>query len=129
MILNNFINTINITVSDILNQVFDDPISLNFVLFKGDRPVVECIANYKGSEDSLSGLSGGEKNRVSVAITVALSLLSPFPFMAVDESFKSLDDDTRERCLEAIKRLINNKAVFIVSHEDVEGFYDHTVKF
>jgi DNA repair exonuclease SbcCD ATPase subunit len=49
--------------------------------------------------------------------------------MAVDESFKSLDDDTRERCLEAIKRLINNKAVFIVSHEDVEGFYDHTVKF
>jgi DNA repair exonuclease SbcCD ATPase subunit len=129
MILNNFINTINITVSDILNQVFDDPISLNFVLFKGDRPVVECIANYKGSEDSLSGLSGGEKNRVSVAITVALSLLSPFPFMAVDESFKSLDDDTREKCLEAIRRLVNNKAVFIVSHEDVEGFYDHTFKF
>jgi len=128
-ILNNFINTINTTVCEILNQVFNEPISLNFVLFKGERPVVECITNYKGSEDSLSGLSGGEKNRVSVAITIALSLLSPFPFMAVDESFGSLDEDIRERCLEAIKRLINNKAVFIVSHGDVEGFYDHTFKF
>ncbi len=75
--------------------------------------------------DSLNVLSGGEKDRVSLALTLTLSLIRNSPMLLLDECMASLDTENRQICLKLLKKFVNNKVVLNVCHETTEGYYDN----
>jgi len=132
--LEDTVNLINVTLRDIGNQLFPSPISIKIELFKRTkttnqlRSQVNFTINYKGNEyTSLDALSGGEADRVSLAVTIALNRISASPFLMLDECMASLDQDIREQCLESLRLLIG-KIVLLVNHDGVEGNFDSVTK-
>ena len=84
-------------------MLFDDPISINIALFKTVKttsivkPCININISYRGGEyNSLAEMSGGEADRVSLAITLALCRLSSSPILLLDESLSSLNQDLKE---------------------------------
>lgn len=133
--LQNMVDSINAALSDIATHLFDDPISISLQLFKtlktSDRvkPSVNININYRGGEyDNIMQLSGGEGDRISLAIVLALARISGCPLLLLDECMASLDANLKEACLKAIKRnLGNGKTVITINHEGTEGTYDNVV--
>lgn len=133
--LQNTVDSINAALSDIATHLFDDPISITLQLFKtlktSDRvkPTVNINISYRGGEyDNIFQLSGGEGDRISLAITLALARISGCPLLLLDECMASLDANLKEACLKAIKRnLGSEKTVLTINHEGTEGTYDYVV--
>jgi exonuclease SbcC len=133
--LENVILSLNVSVQDILIDLFEEPISIQLSLFKTTKTTnktkqqVNLVIKYKGMEtDTISSLSGGEADRVSLAITIALSKLSPSPFLFLDESLASLDGNRKEACIDSMRKHIpSSKLVLCVMHDGVEGMYDGVI--
>ena len=128
----NLINTINLVIEDVLNNVFDEPISVKLSLFKTlkstgqHKPIINLNISYKGSNyDNVNQLSGGESTRVSLAITLALAKINNSPIIMLDEPLSSLDGENRVRSLEAIKSVLGKRTVLVVNHEIIEGDFDN----
>lgn len=84
---------------------------------------------YKNCEyDKVSQLSGGEKSRVSIAITLALNMISGSPFIFLDETLSSLDADLRSESVSLLKQMAKNKTCVVISHEETEGLYDNILR-
>lgn len=129
-LLDDYLSTLNSLISDVTGEMFDDPIYVAFELFKGDTPNVQLSLLYKGGQnESVSDLSGGEIDRISLAVTISLAVLSPFKYVLLDECFGSLDAPTKEKCLSSIKKLLPHKAVYIIAHGETEGDYEHHIQF
>lgn len=149
--LQSTVDDINATMNEILAEIFENPISVELRLFKAlkskkgiTKPTINLMIRYKNVEyDGISGLSGGEGDRVSLALTLALNLVSPSPFLILDESLSSLDATARERCLNIMRRIFaergelktegeqnkdKGKIILCVNHEDVEGSYDRVLR-
>lgn len=83
---------------------------------------------YRGSiYDGAGLLSGGENDRLSLALTIALSANLRCPFILLDECMSSLDDETQDLCFDAIRKYLPGKTVVNVSHSAVSGAYDANV--
>jgi len=124
------VNNINNFLSKTVSNIFEDPININLMINKKILPSgrfkQEVYLNvlYKGGEnDNISDLSGGEGDRVSLAMTLALSQMSNSPFMLLDESLASLDAELQEKCLESLKTDMK-KTILSIEHESIEGYYD-----
>ena len=133
--MNNIIESLNCTINDLLVMIFDQPISVEFNIFKQNKsnsnikPSISLKILYKGFElDSLNCLSGGEADRVSLAITLALSKFSSSPFILLDEFASGLDVNTKEMVIKSIRSITNNKTIICISHDTVEGIYDYVEK-
>jgi DNA repair exonuclease SbcCD ATPase subunit len=133
--MTNIIESINCNMNDLLLMIFDQPINVEFSIFKQNRsnsnikPSISLKILYKGNEiDSLSCLSGGEADRVSLAITLALSKFSSCPFILLDEFASGLDVNTKEMVIKSIKSMNDNKMIICISHDTVEGIYDYVEK-
>ncbi len=151
--LQSTVDEINRLMNKILSDIFDKPITVTLQLFKQlkskkgiTKPTINLKVLYHGIEyDGISGLSGGEGDRISMALTLALNLVSPSPILILDESLSSLDGEMRTRCLNTLKRLcieqgslynistskenINKyKYILCVNHEDIEGNYDRVTR-
>lgn len=127
------VDSINNVIDDIAPLLFNDPITIRLSLFKTlktkekTKPLVNLVILYRGGEyDNISQLSGGEGDRVSLIITLALSRLCNFPLLLFDESLASLDGDLKESAIRAV-RIATQKAVACVMHEGVEGIYDNVI--
>ena len=62
---------------------------------------------------TVSTLSGGMKRRVALA----RALLYPAPLLVLDEPFQGLDEDTRRRAIEAVRRSARGRAALVVTHD------------
>jgi len=84
---------------------------------------------YKNVEyDNVNQMSGGEGDRVSLAILIALNKVSPSPILLIDEALSSLDQDLKTKAIISLKEnLPPSKTVLCVDHGTVEGYYDHTI--
>ena len=128
------VDSINRVVGDIATQLFDDPITINIALFKETKtthvvkPQVNVAINYRGVEyDNVKNLSGGEADRVSLALTLAFNVISASPILIFDETMAFLNASVKEACLKAIRNYATDKMVIIVAHEAIEGHFDHTI--
>lgn len=94
-------------------------ISVNLQVYHGDN-----------SYPNISSLSGGEADRVSLALTLTLAEIFKPPVLFLDECMASLDSNLREICLKAIKdtTLITGSASIDICHESVEGYHDTVIK-
>jgi len=133
-LLQNVVNSINLTIDEIAHSLFDDPIGIRMQLYHTakttgrTKPQVNLTISYKGGEyDNLSQLSGGEADRVSLALTLALARLNGTPILLLDECLSSLDSQLRELCLKAIKQHAAGKTIICINHESIEGHYDQVI--
>ncbi len=58
-------------------------------------------------------LSGGMRRRVALA----RALCHPFDVLILDEAFTGIDDDTKERCLDAVRGSIEGKILIMATHD------------
>ena len=127
------VDTINNALEDFLPLFFTEPISMKLQLYKKlkttkeVKPGLNISIKYEGVEyDDVKQLSGGEGDRVSLALILSLNSVSNSPLVLLDECISSLDGVAKEACIETIKQ-IENKTIICVDHEAVEGFYDDTI--
>jgi DNA repair exonuclease SbcCD ATPase subunit len=86
---------------------------------------VNLKIKYKDQEfSSISELSGGEQDRVSLALTLAIAKVSGTSILLLDECIQSVDKLVQEECLDVIKKHFANKIVINICHDAVKG--DHT---
>jgi DNA repair exonuclease SbcCD ATPase subunit len=129
------VDAINLALADITAALFDEPITIALQLFKTTKstqrtkPSVNLTIAYKAGEyETIHQLSGGEGDRISLALVLALARLNPFPLLILDESMAFLDGNLREACLRTIRQTLGtSKTVLSVAHENVEGHYDAVI--
>jgi DNA repair exonuclease SbcCD ATPase subunit len=145
------LNTINDFANEILSILFDEPIKIEFMVYKmikskdKVKPSIVYKLLYRGYEmDHVDQLSGGEGDRVSLAVTCALFRFSKFPFLLLDEFASSLDLNTKEVAIKSLKTFLGigssiedkspsdfingQKSILCISHDTVEGLYDDIVR-
>lgn len=108
--LNQVTSIINDELDNVAQRLFDDPITIELQTFKGDDPAIDLHIDYNGrTMVNISSLSGGEADRVSTALTVALNkvlkqggyILGKFLFL--DEVGASLDPDNHRKLTEVLQ--------------------------
>jgi len=129
------LQTIGDFTNDVLCMLFDEPIKIDFDVFKTSKtskttkPSINYKILYKGHEiDSIDQMSGGEADRVSLAVSCALFKFSNFPFLILDEFASSLDLNNKEASISGLKTFlgtVESKSILCISHDTVEGMYDH----
>ena len=131
----NLMISFNQILNDIVSEVFED-IHIEIGMFKKLKSKSEIKPQFnmkvmlKGHEyDNLNFLSGGEKDRMSLALMVTLAKLGKGEIVMLDETMSSLDEDMRHQMLELIKKHLPDKTVLVVCHSTIQGYYDSVIKF
>ena len=76
-------------------------------------------------EDNGNSLSGGEKQRISIARTI----YSNAPVLLFDEALSALDAETAEEVMKDITSLTDRTEIFILHQMELTRFLDHTYVF
>lgn len=128
--LNSIIEEINSHLSVYLALFFpENPLTLDLCLFKANEKTktiknqVNIQVGYRGVNTDLATLSGGEKDRVNLAFTLALAEIFSIPLLMLDETLSSLDRETTENILEHIQK--DSRCILIVAHQVSLGLFDH----
>lgn len=132
-LLQTTVNTINAAMNEILEQIFETPILVTLKLYKKMKsnkrikPSVNLVISFKGVEyDNINGLSGGEADRVSLALVIAMNKIHLSPVLLLDEAMKSINDELRAATIRALRKiLLPYKTVVCINHEDTAGNYDY----
>jgi DNA repair exonuclease SbcCD ATPase subunit len=130
--LETILETIHNEMNECLSLLFDDPIKVELstvkVMQKKVKPSINLKIFYKGYEiDGINSLSGGEADRVSLALTLALSKFSTFPLVMLDEFASGLDLISKERAVHALNSNDAQKTYLCISHDTVQGIYDDVI--
>lgn len=136
--LESIVNTINIHAQQFVDAFFpNNPLSAQLATFKEvksgrttlTKPQLDLRIEYKGQDTDLLSLSGGERARLSLAFTLALSEIYNHPLLMLDESISSLDYESTVDVVQAIKEILVDKTVLIVSHQANTGIFDYVLNF
>jgi DNA repair exonuclease SbcCD ATPase subunit len=130
--LQSVVDNVNETLEEILMSLFQEPFEMNLELYKQpkstkiEKPQVNFNITYRGAPyDGLRGLSGGEGDCASLALTLALHRLTGNSFIIIDESSSSMDEKMRETTLNYLKS--KKITALITLHQAVEGFFDNII--
>jgi DNA repair exonuclease SbcCD ATPase subunit len=83
----------------------------------------------QSSYDSVQQLSGGEKDRVSLAMTMAMNKKFGGTLLFLDETLSSFDSELKGEVVGLLKDFSSgNRTVITVSHEETEGLYDQVIR-
>ena len=134
------VSKINVLLGRNLQKLFPDtPISVELSTTKklkskkGVSQRFDVRIFYRDSQYSSSRqLSGGEKDRVSLAITLAMNETFGSPFLFLDETLASLDSDLKSEAVallrEMSERKIGGKVCVVIAHEETEGLYNNVLR-
>jgi DNA repair exonuclease SbcCD ATPase subunit len=132
-ILENVVQQINTSISEICSCLFDQDIKIELSLFKTlkvserVKHVVNFSIFYKnGVYDNISECSGGESMLVSTAITLSLNKLYNHRLVIFDESTCYFDIDLKNKVIQTINDHLQGTCL-IVQHEGISGIFDHTI--
>jgi len=131
------VDKINVLLGQSLQKLFPDkPISVEISTTKALKTKPNQVSQrfdikifYNDSEyDSSKQLSGGERDRVSLALTLAMSATFGSPILFLDETLSSLDAELKSEAVMLLKDLCKTKTCVVISHEETEGLYDNVLK-
>lgn len=138
--LQDLVDNINNTTNNILDELFETGLSIELKLYKEmkgkqagtkSKPYVNLTVSQNGNTFDLGAMSGGEAARISLALTIALAVIHPTPFLMLDEVMASLDMNLRENCIDVIKKYLidcnSSRCVIDVEHLFIEGYYDNII--
>lgn len=130
--LENAVASINVHTKYFLDKMFkDNPISVILrttkdTASKTSKAMLNIEILYKCVETDFSSLSGGEKARVSLALTLAIGELEHVPLLILDESIASLDSETTDNVFDVLRDKCG-KTVIVVLHQATEGMFDNVL--
>lgn len=132
-ILQQTVDSINNSIQGVCSTLFDRDINISLSLFKtlkttkNVKPVANFAISYQGGLfDNINQMSGGEGDRASLALTLALNRLSACPLLMLDESLASLDLTMKEAAIKTIRENTNN-TVLIIMHDGIEGIFQNII--
>jgi DNA repair exonuclease SbcCD ATPase subunit len=124
VMMEEIVQQINVTASIYLESFFpDEPIEVTLIQCKN---TLQFVVNYKRlTEVSLDLLSGGERDRVALAFTLALADTifagkTDYKIMLLDECVSSLDQTTSQYVMDALQ----DRLVISVAHQISTGAFD-----
>lgn len=122
-----FIQNLEKNINIFLQELFEKSIEFQFTnlpVRSTTKPEkLGYLIHYNGRRDlkDVKTLSGGEKDRFSIALTLAFALTKQVPFIFLDETMSSLDPDTRVKCCDLINRYCSHIPVMLISHDILSG--------
>lgn len=128
---------INTYLNQILKRLFTNiPISVEISTTKELKSKKKPISQrfdikifYNNCEyGSSNQLSGGEKDRLSLAITLAMSLKFGGTLLFLDETLASLDTELKSEAVALLKEYCVGRTIVCVAHEETEGIYNHVIR-
>lgn len=132
--LDETVESLNAEIATQLEILFTDPISVRIETTKqlkttkATKNVLNIAIVYKGEEYSkISQLSGGEGDRVSLAIALALNKFSNSPFLFLDETLSSFDADLFDDVVPALKEYASHTPVLVIHHGNATGCFDSEI--
>jgi DNA repair exonuclease SbcCD ATPase subunit len=132
-ILQQITDQLNDSIQSICSSLFDRDITIALSLYKTIKstkhikPLINFLIGYQGGQfDNINQVSGGEGDRISLALTLALNRLSMSPLIMLDESLASLDLTMKEVAIRTIREHTNN-TVLIIMHDGIEGIFDNVL--
>lgn len=134
----NTTNNINSYLDDIMKDIFSDsenPISASISMFRqlisNDRikPEVNIVITRGGIEISSKQISGGEFQRLSLALTLACIVCFDPPLVMLDEFLPGLSEVDQLLCVEMVSKYIRDKdrVVICTNHGGISGWYDRVI--
>lgn len=132
--LDEFLHSLNAHASTYLEHFFeDDDLQIHLRSLKETKTGKEKISLnfevlYRQMNGDLSYLSGGERDRVVLAYTLALSEMIHPNLLMLDECISSLDAETTVKVLETLRENYKGKLVLLISHQANLGFFDTVVE-
>jgi DNA repair exonuclease SbcCD ATPase subunit len=133
--ISNFIDSLNEHASMYIEQFFPDEDIRVFLKTtqehkteKREKISLNFEVNYRDMTGDLSFLSGGEKDRVNLAFTLAFSELVDNRMLLLDECISSLDVETTNVVLEHLKEKYKGNLILLVSHQANLGFFDQVIE-
>ncbi len=90
-------------------------VNIKFVTGKDDNAIMTALKDIglEGFEQTVSSkLSGGMKRRVAIL----RALLSDYDILFLDEPFKGLDEDTKNKVMDYTKKSTQGKTVILITH-------------
>lgn len=127
------VGLINQTLRHVCNLLFKDGLSADLTMFtmtknKEERPKIGLhITHRMLSFDDYRSLSGGECDRLSLAITLALNACASSPFLFLDECGQSLDRVNQDLFIRALRER-TPCTIVVVMHEGPEELFDHIIE-
>lgn len=83
--------------------------------------------HYKTIKGDIDFLSGGQRDRVNLAFTLAFSELVQNQILLLDECISSLDSETSDTVIDTLKEKYKGKLVICVAHQVNTGVFDQVV--
>lgn len=80
--------------------------------------------SYKTIKGDIDFLSGGQRDRVNLAFTLAFSELVQNKMLLLDECISSLDSETSDTVVDTLKEKYKGKLVICVAHQVNTGVFD-----
>jgi DNA repair exonuclease SbcCD ATPase subunit len=126
------IDSVNYFINEYLESFFtQEPILVNIHPFKNVNNEIKCGINikvlYKGEEIDVNSLSGGEYDRVALAIMLAFNHICKSDMILLDESIASLDSELTNDILNSLKQNLSHKRIIVVAHQLSTGIFDQIV--
>lgn len=135
--IGHFIDTLSFHVNTYLERFFkEDPVFVNIqnckeTVSKKSSSIkhgIHITVEIKGNECNLEHLSGGERDRIALAFTLALSEMFQNKILLLDECISSLDNETSAHVVNGLKDNYKNNLVVVVAHQVNEGLFDNVIK-
>jgi len=134
-LLNDTVNTISALTRPILNKIFEKSVVLDLKLFKAlkgnkkksNKNMVNLDV-YFDAQKHEKRMCGGEIDRISIALLLALNNCSHSPFIIMDEVLATVSSEIAGKCIKQIKKYAHDKYVICIEHNTISGRYDRVIK-
>jgi exonuclease SbcC len=130
--LENTIEIINTDLEEFVTHFFGESFSAKLQSFKeskdGDKkPSIEILIVQDGETIPLDSLSGGEYDRLALALFLCFNKISKSNIILLDECLASLHSELVEDIVELIKNKLADKLVLFTLHQANTGIFDTIV--
>jgi len=128
-----FIDSLNQHANMYIEDFFpDEDIRVNLVTNKElksgkDKTGLFFEVQYHTIKGDLDFLSGGQRDRINLAFTLAFSELVQSRILLLDECISSLDSETSDTVIETLKEKYKGKLILCVAHQVNTGAFDQVV--
>lgn len=115
-------------VPSCMHSDMDTQIQLSKITARNKTTLSITATTTDGTEiKDLTYLSGGERDRISLACALSISLTIDCPVLALDETTASLDLESLEQVVSVLRKFSDNRLILIISHQAVDGVFDKIV--
>lgn len=128
-ILNETVKEINLYLEEEMEALFSNNLKLEFAI-EDNKIKEEIFSKDKNAYFNYGELSGGEKNRINLALFLALNNVRKGRILFLDEILSSLDLDNKINAIKRIKKIVEEKENFICilsMHEGIESGFDKII--